>query len=106
MLEKNPYKRPTPVEALKHEWFKSDKKVLKDLIKINDLNRRQDSEKIRRFYNGQVHRSIYRKMGVDLKSHIGSFLIGPNFNGNENTMVAKKTLKSYMRNTSVEYVVN
>ncbi len=40
MLEKDPEDRPTPKEALKHEWFKCDKEVLKNLLSINDITRK------------------------------------------------------------------
>ncbi len=54
MLEKDPEDRPTPKEALKHQWFKCDKEVLKNLLSINDLTRKQDPERVKTFYNGQV----------------------------------------------------
>jgi serine/threonine protein kinase len=36
MLERDPDDRPTPKEALKHEWFKCDKDILKNLLNMND----------------------------------------------------------------------
>jgi hypothetical protein len=40
MLEKNPDDRPTPKEALKHEWFKCDKNILKNLLGMNNQLRK------------------------------------------------------------------
>lgn len=37
MLEIDPDDRPTPKEALKHEFFKEDKAILKDLIQMNNI---------------------------------------------------------------------
>ena len=41
MLEKDPEDRPTPKEALKHDWFKCDNAILKNLLTINDITRKQ-----------------------------------------------------------------
>ncbi len=41
MLEKDPLERPSPKEALKHAWFKSDKAILKNLLSVNDITRKQ-----------------------------------------------------------------
>jgi len=37
MLEKDPLKRPTAAQALKHPWFSGDEAILTDLLQYNNL---------------------------------------------------------------------
>lgn len=62
MLEKDPDDRPTPIEALKHPWFKCDKQILKNLLKMNDLVRKADPEKVKSLCGSEITNIINKHL--------------------------------------------
>ena len=63
MLSPCPDERPTPAEALAHEWFECDKEILSELLGANE-------------YIGSVERRVTKK---DSDGSFSSFKIGSSY---------------------------